>query len=103
VVGMERLSEMGEMIYGDSDPSGIFYHEAVYQVDHENFDYTLRIKLPFITKEYVDLFKEEGDLVIRIGSFKRHVFLPRSLSARKPSKAKLENNVLSITFPKSHE
>ena len=45
------------------------------------------MRLPFITKDYVDLFKESGDLVIRIGSFKRHVFLPRALYNRKPSKA----------------
>jgi arsenite-transporting ATPase len=103
VVGPKRLSEMGNMIYGDSDPAAILYRDTLYRVDHENSDYTLTIKLPFVTKEYVDLFKEEGDLVIRIGSFKRHVFLPRSLSARKPSKAKLEDNVLVITFPGSHD
>ena len=79
VVGPKRLSEMGNMIYGDSDPAAILYRDTLYRVDHENSDYTLTIKLPFVTKEYVDLFKEEGDLVIRIGSFKRHVFLPRSL------------------------
>ena len=55
-----------------------------------------------MTKEYVDLFKEEGDLVIRIGSFKRHVFLPRVLNNLKPSRATLENNVLCIDFPGAH-
>jgi arsenite-transporting ATPase len=60
---------------------------------------TLKIKLPFVTKEYVDLYKEEGDLVVRIGSFKRHIFLPRTLVNRKPDRASLADNILSIKFP----
>jgi len=98
VVGMDRLSEMGRMIYSDKDPSAMFHNEMVYDVEQNGPDYTLKIKLPFVTKNYVDLFKEEGDLIIRIGSFKRHVFLPRSLVNRKPARASLENNMLSISF-----
>jgi arsenite-transporting ATPase len=75
---MERLAEMGKMIYGDTDPSEIMHKENLYEIKQKDGDYTLTIKLPFVSKEYVDLFKEEGDLVIRIGSFKRHVFLPES-------------------------
>lgn len=99
VVGTERLAEMGTMIYGDEDPSQVLHEETPYRIDRENGVYTLRIKLPFVTKEYVDLFNEEGDLVVRIGSFKRHVFLPRALSGKRPSKAALDRNILSITFP----
>lgn len=99
VVGMERLAEMGKMIYGDADPSGILYEETLYTVEEKNGGYRLSIRLPFVTKDFVDLFKEEGHLVIRIGSFKRHVFLPRALFNLKPSGAKLEDNTLAIDFP----
>jgi arsenite/tail-anchored protein-transporting ATPase len=101
VVGLEMLSKMGEMIYGDIAPSRIMHSDTVYRIDQSEGDYTLRIKLPFVKKDYVDLFKEDGNLVVRIGSFKRHVFLPRVLVGRKPGRASLENNVLSIAFPKS--
>ena len=98
VVGREKLVEMGAMIYGDSDPSQILYEEPPYILDEAEGVYTLKIKLPFVEKENIDLFKEEGDLVIRIGSFKRHVFLPRVLYNRKPAQAKLESNTLAIIF-----
>lgn len=101
VVGTGRLSEMGNMIYGDSDASAVLHRETTYHVQENDGAYMLEIKLPFVTKEYVDLFKEEGDLVIRIGSFKRHVFLPRVLSSLKPAGASLESNRLSVRFPKS--
>ncbi len=101
VVGVEMLSKMGALIYGDMDPSAVMHQDTVYQIDKSEDDYTLRIKLPFVTKEHVDLFNEDGDLVVRIGSFKRHVFVPRILLGRKPGRASLENNILSIAFPKS--
>lgn len=99
VVGTDRLAEMGTMIYGNDDPSAILYEETPYRIEREDGAYMLRIKLPFVTKEYVDLFNEDGDLVVRIGSFKRHVFLPRALAGKRPSKASLDENTLLISFP----
>jgi len=98
VIGIDRLSEMGRIIYGGSDPSPILFKETLYQIDQEGEDYILKIKLPFIDKQYVDLFKDEGDLVVRIGSFKRHIFLPRSLANRKPLGAKMNDNMLVVRF-----
>lgn len=101
VVGLERLGQVATMIYGKSDPSRVLHREQVYEIEHHPSEYILSIKLPFVTKEYVDLFKEGGDLVVRIGSFKRHVFLPRALVNRKPDRALLRNNVLKIHFRKT--
>lgn len=100
VVGLEKLSEMGGLIYGDENPSEILHQETLYEIVEDSNVYVLNMKLPFVEKDYIDLFKEKEDLVIRIGSFKRHVFLPRALLNRKPTQAKLENNVLSIKFAK---
>lgn len=99
VVGLDRLAELAQLIYGDSNPASVFHDETLYSVCQEDGRYELKIKLPFVTKEYVDLFKEQGDLVIRIGSFKRHVFLPRILSGMQPAKASLNANILTVTFP----
>jgi arsenite/tail-anchored protein-transporting ATPase len=99
VVGLEKLSEMGKIVYGDDDPSAIFHEETVYKIDQGDGVFTLTMKLPFVKKDYIDLFKENEDLIVRIGSFKRHVFLPRALQNRKPGKATLENDTLSIRFP----
>ena len=103
VVGLNRLSEIGRAIYGDTDPSAVLHEEKVYEIEQHNGDFVLKIKLPFVTKEYVDLFKQEGDLVVRIGSFKRHVFLPRVLAHRKPARASLNNDELTIQFQEQME
>ena len=103
VVGLKRLSDMGEAIYGETDPSEVLHEEKLYEIEQHDGDLVLKIKLPFVTKEYVDLFKEQGDLVVRIGSFKRHVFLPKMLAHREPGRASLDSNVLAIHFPKPVE
>jgi arsenite-transporting ATPase len=100
VVGADRLDEMGRMIYRDSDPSAIMHRDSPYRVVEEDGTYKLEMKLPFVEKDYIDLFKEGTDLVVRIGSFKRRILLPRALVGRKPSGASLEDNLLSITFPR---
>ncbi len=98
VVGRERLAEMGRLIYGESNPAEVLHSETPYEIEEYDGKYRLTMKLPFVSKQYVDLFKEQGELVIRIGSFKRHVYLPRALVQRKPSKASLEDNLLTVTF-----
>ena len=100
VVGLDKLAEMGRLIYGERDPSEILHQETLYEIVEDSNFYVMNMKLPFVKKDYIDLFKEKEDLVVRIGSFKRHVFLPRALLNRKPTQAKLENNVLSIKFAK---
>ncbi|MBI5251314.1 MAG: ArsA family ATPase [Desulfomonile tiedjei] len=99
VVGLEMLSKMGAQIYDEIDPSAVMHQDTVYRIDRSEDGFTLRIKLPFVTKDHVDLFQEDGDLVVRIGSFKRHVFMPRVLVGRKPGRASLENSILSVAFP----
>jgi arsenite-transporting ATPase len=101
VVGMDRLNEMGEMIYGDLDPSAVLQGDSPYEINEEDGAYSLRVKLPFVQKDRVDLFKDEGELVIRIGSFKRHVFLPRALVSLKPAGASLDDDTLTIRFAKN--
>ncbi len=100
VLGLERLSEMGRVIYGEMDPSEVLHADTLYEIEQLEGDLVLKIKLPFVTKEYVDLFKEGEGLVVRIGSFKRHVFLPRVFAHRQPGRASLDKNVLAIHFPK---
>ncbi|MEW6351138.1 MAG: ArsA family ATPase [Thermodesulfobacteriota bacterium] len=98
VVGVEKLHEMGRMIYGEADPTEFFLRLPPYSISGSNGDYTLKIRLPFVSKDFVDLFKQDDELVVRIGSFKRHILLPRALAGRRPSRAGLEQDVLTVEF-----
>jgi len=58
----------------------------------------LKLKLPFITKKDVELNKLFDELIIRIGSFKRHILLPKQVATFDAVKAKIDGQHLNIIF-----
>jgi arsenite-transporting ATPase len=98
IVGRESLKALSERIYGALDPLGRFVAEEPYRLIKQDGHYCLRLKLPFVVKEHIDLSKISDELVLRIGSYKRHILLPRQVAARNTVKAKIEEPYLNITF-----
>ncbi|MBW1672544.1 MAG: ArsA family ATPase, partial [Deltaproteobacteria bacterium] len=54
-LGLERLKRFGEDIYGERDPIEHFYTERPYEFSQKDGKFFIKIKLPFITKEEVEL------------------------------------------------
>jgi len=98
MVGVEDLARLGEAIYGDDDPTERFYHEKPLAFSKNNGQYLVTLRTPFVTKEDVEVSKSGEELIVRIGNFKRHVLLPRSMVGRDPSGAKLDGDKLVVTF-----
>src|SRR5437588_8440199 len=62
IVGCDQLAEMAASIYGTEDPSKT-YHRAVSQRLHKVADgYELRLQLPFVSKDAVDITHHERGL-----------------------------------------
>jgi len=97
-LGKENLKKLGADIYGERDPTGHFYTERPYEFHRKDGQFCIRIKLPFLTKEEVELNRLPEEIVIRIGGFKRHIPLPRYVSSYKGIKAKMDGNYLNIIF-----
>ena len=98
ILGYDRLRSMAEQLYGGRNPLDRFYKGRPYQLKKVNGKYRLILKLPFIDKENVQLNKVSDELIIRIGSFKKHMLLPRQVAAAKSVKAQLRNKRLFITL-----
>jgi arsenite-transporting ATPase len=54
------------------------------------------VKLPFAAKGEVGLFKKGDELVVEIGTLRRHIGLPSTMAALQPAKARLEESVLTV-------
>jgi arsenite-transporting ATPase len=54
------------------------------------------VLLPFATKGEIGLFKKGDELVVEIGTLRRHIGLPRSMASLSPSRAKLEKGLLTV-------
>lgn len=98
VLGQDSLADLAGQIYGDRNPLDRFFDGEPYSFRKSGGKYLLKLKLPFVEKQNVDLNKISDELVVRVGSFKRHILLPRQVAASKVVSAKLDGQYLRIHF-----
>jgi arsenite-transporting ATPase len=98
ILGYERLRSLAEQIYGQRNPLEKFFIGQPYDLTKEDGVYCLKLKLPFAGKDQVELNKVSDELIVRIGSFKKHLLLPRHVAASKSVKAKMEEEYLNVCF-----
>lgn len=96
--GLEALEKLKEILYGDEDPSQVYYKENTIKVIQEKDSYSLELYLPGIPKEQIQLNKTGDELNIRIGNHRRNLVLPQALAALNPTGAKMEEDYLKIRF-----
>jgi arsenite-transporting ATPase len=97
VLGKQRLRELAKVLYSErEDPSAVTQTEKPYAFGKRNGKYEVRLRLPFATKGEIGLFKKGDELVVEVGTLRRHIGLPRSMAALVPAGAKLENRLLTV-------
>ena len=96
--GLEALEKLKEILYGDEDPSQVYYKENTIKIIQEKDHYSLELYLPGIPKEQVQLNKTGDELNVRIGNHRRNLVLPQALAALNPTGAKMEEDYLKIRF-----
>ena len=97
VLGRERLIELADVLYGrEEDPAKVVRTEAPYTFEKVNSHYEVRLRLPFAVKGEIGLFKKGDELVVEIGTLRRHIGLPTSMAALTPTRASLQNRMLTV-------
>src|SRR5882762_2925336 len=97
VLGRERLEDLAQSLYGDKeDPAAITRTERPYVFGKRDGMYEVRLHLPFATKGDIGLFKKGDELVVEVGTLRRHIGLPRSMAMLVPARARLENRILTV-------
>jgi arsenite-transporting ATPase len=102
VLGIQRLRMLGRALYANRDPARRFFDEAPYRFRKVNGNYQLRLRLPFVSNEEIDLYKKLDELVIRIGGFKRHVSLPQRMAHCEPLSARMKEGELTVVLGRCH-
>ena len=97
MLGRERLEELSRALYAaDEDPAAVTRTEAPYTFTKPGDHYEVRLRLPFAEKGEVGLFKKGDELVVEIGTLRRHIGLPATMIGLSPVRAKLDNKVLTV-------
>jgi arsenite-transporting ATPase len=98
VVGTRMLSRMADSIYGDTDPAQRLFLGSPQRIEKVGGEYVLALKLPFMDKSDIDLSRHDGELSIKVGSYRREVALPRVLAGRPTVGAAMDGDELKVRF-----
>ncbi len=97
VLGYGRIQALARSLFAnDEDPAAVTRTERPYAFRKVNGRYEVRLQAPFAAKGEVGLFKKGGDLVIEVGSVRRHIGLPTSMSGLSPVRARLDGGTLVV-------
>lgn len=98
IVGLDSLAEMADAIFGGGDPAARFNRSVPQKLTRCEGGYELRLALPFVSKEEVDITHRPGELFVTVGAYKREISLPRVLNGTRVTRGRLEDGTLRVTF-----
>lgn len=98
VVGVEMLHRVANILYGEQDPSRVFYPGSPQEIVKNGKGYLLKLSLPFASKSDVHITRAGDELAISVGNFRRNTILPRALAALQVEKAKMDQGKLVVSF-----
>ncbi|MBR5421945.1 MAG: ArsA family ATPase [Lachnospiraceae bacterium] len=92
----EMLSEMGEVIFGETDPDEVLFRQEIYTVDKENT--CLRIYLPFAEKDEMELRQQGREVLVGVKNERRCFPIPEEFDEMEIAGAGFEEGYLKIRF-----
>jgi arsenite/tail-anchored protein-transporting ATPase len=98
MVGMDRLREIGQALFGDEDPTDVHYRGEPYRIHREDGLYMLQVELPFTSRDAIHLSRRGDELIIHVGGWRRTLMLPRALVDAPTKGAKMDDGTLRIRF-----
>jgi len=98
MVGVELLDQMGEEVYGDLDAAAILFLDEPVAVRRRGAAYVLSMRLPFVSRDDMDVHRRGEELYVRVGSYKRNLVLPQTLQRLTVREANFRGENLEILF-----
>jgi arsenite-transporting ATPase len=98
VTGPERLRQLAAGIYGGADPLAPGPVAPVFRLEPHERGSRLVVAMPFVASTELDLHREDDCLIVRVGSFKRHLPLPRALQRVAIRDARIHDGQLVVEF-----
>ena len=103
MVGLPLLAEFARDVFGERDPTQVFFREKPIEVRKEKGGYALYIRLPFAEKEKIQVWAQGDELVVQVDNQRRHVVLPRTLASRRLLGAAFVEQRLRVGFGDKEE
>jgi arsenite-transporting ATPase len=98
MVGIELLEGMGEEVYGERDAMDILYREDPIRIRKRGTSYVLSMRLPFVSRDALDVHRRGDELFVKVGSYKRNLILPQTLQRLSIREASFVEDHLEVRF-----
>lgn len=98
ILGVAALGKLAHLLFGEDDPTRVFYRGPVQEVVKEGQGYVLRLPLPHVELDKVVLTKKMDEMIVEVGNFKRELTLPAVLAPMEAKVARFVNKHLEIHF-----
>jgi arsenite-transporting ATPase len=91
-VGVEVLTEVARELYGEDDPLGSASVKSPYEVVAVSGGVQVRLRLPNVSRDQVDLARAGDDLVVTVGQYRRLLTLPSGLARMRVAGARVDDD-----------
>ena len=98
LASINSLRSLGEEIYQRIDPAGVLFSDDPMSIVRDGDFYVLDLKLPFATRDELELAVKNDELFVKVGPYRRTIMLPRSLASRTLDNAQLTDDRLRVIF-----
>jgi len=98
MVGLSLLEDVGLEVYGERPVTDILFHDDPIRVRRRSGGYVLTMRLPFVSREDMDIHRRGEELHIRVGTYKRSLILPQTLQRMEVRGANFVGDHLEIAF-----
>lgn len=98
ILGINELGKLAGAVFGEQDPTQVFYRGQIQEVTRQGDVYILRLPLPHVEMDKVLMTKKGDEMIIEIGNFKRDITLPAILANSEATVARFVNKALEIHF-----
>ncbi|HLX57383.1 MAG TPA: ArsA-related P-loop ATPase, partial [Ktedonobacteraceae bacterium] len=98
IIGIPQLEELAHAVFGELDPTQVFYRGPIQEITRQGDTYILRLPLPHVEMDKVLMTKKGDEMIVEIGNFKRDITLPGVLANQEAKLARFVNKALEIHF-----
>jgi arsenite-transporting ATPase len=98
MIGVPLLEEFARDVFGGSDPTAVLFRDRPMQVKKEKGRYAMYLRLPFASKERLQVWTRGEELIVQVDNHKRHILLPRTLASRALAGAAFHDQLLRVEF-----
>jgi arsenite-transporting ATPase len=98
MVGVSLLEDMGREVYGERPVTDVLFRDQPIRVRRRAGGYVLVMRLPFVSRDDMDIHRRGDELFVRVGTYKRNLVLPQTLQRLDVRGANFVGDHLEIAF-----